>query len=140
MLSPELGRAYENADYVVFAQRDIVLKVGAPSRELDALLELHRAESAAFVTAANPRGERRSDEENAAALSALQDLVAAAGYPRYMGEGRDPGGEWPAEPSLLVIGMYRENAEALGRLFEQNAIVFAERGRAPQLIFLEEKP
>jgi hypothetical protein len=135
-LSPELAAAYENAEYVVFGGRDIVLKVGKPSRELDALLEFHRADTAAYVTAANPRGERRSDEANAAALSALNDLIAAAGYPRYMGEGRDPRGVWPAEPSVLVIGIYRENAVALGRLFEQNAIVFAERGRAPELIAL----
>lgn len=135
-LSPELAAAYENAEYVVFGARDLVLKVGKPSRELDALLEFHGADTAAWVSAANPRGERRSQDANAAAHSALNDLVAAAGYPCYLGEGRDPQGGWPAEPSVLVIGIYRENAVALGRLFEQNAIVFAERGRAPELIAL----
>jgi hypothetical protein len=135
--SPELAAAYENAQYVVFAARDLVLKVGKASRELDELLEFHGAETAAFVTAANPRGARRSGERNAAAAAALGDLVAAAGYPRYMGEGRDPRGEWPAEPSLLVVGIYRENALALGRLFEQNAIVFVERGKAPELMFID---
>jgi len=70
-LSPELAAAYENAEYVVFAARDLVLRVGKASRELDELLEFHSAESAAFVTAANARGERRPDEDNAAALAAL---------------------------------------------------------------------
>jgi len=135
-LSPEVAAAYENAQYVVFAERDIVLTIGRRSPELDALLDFHQAGTAAYVTAANPRGARRAEAENAAALSTLQDLVAAAGYPRYMGEGRDPRGEWPPEASLLVIGIWRENAVALGRLFEQNAIVFAERGRAPELIAL----
>ncbi len=60
---------------------------------------------------------------------------AAAGYPHYWGEGRDPFGAW-AEPSFLVIGIYRANAEALAQLFEQNAIVFCEVGRAPELIVL----
>jgi len=135
-LSPEVVAAYENAEYVAFAERDMVLRIGRRSPELDELLDFHSAGSAAFVTAANPRGERRGDAGNAAALSALRDLVAAAGYPCYLGEGRDPRGEWPAEASLLVIGIYRENAVALGRLFEQNAIVFAERGRAPELVLL----
>ena len=35
-----------------------------------------------------------------------------------------------------VLGHFRANAEALGQLFEQNAIVFCELGRAPELIVL----
>jgi len=35
---------------------------------------------------------------------------------------------------VLVIGIYRANAEALGRIFGQNAIVFVEKGKAPELV------
>jgi len=35
-----------------------------------------------------------------------------------------------------VIGIFRANAEALGQLFEQNAILFCELGRAPELVVL----
>lgn len=136
-LKQELIDAYLDADYVVFTDPELVLKIGEPSARLDALLEQAGAAGAAFVSAANPRGERRDDAENTAAASALDDLVAAAGYPRHPGEGRDPQGRWPAEPSLLVLGIYRDNAEALGRLFGQNAIVFVENGRAPELVLLE---
>jgi len=135
-LTPELLEAYRNAEYAVFAEREIVLRVGEPNARLDALLAEHGARIAAFVTAANPRGEPRPDAENAVANSALQNLVAAAGYPHYFGEGRDARRTW-AEPSFLVVGIYRRNAEALGALFEQNAIVFCEAGRAPELILLD---
>ena len=128
-------KAYRKADYVVFADRKVVVRVGEPSTELDGLLRAEGATTAAFVTAANPRGEQRSDTENGVANAALQSFVAAAGYPHFWGEGRDPFGSW-AEPSFLVIGIYRANAEALGSLFEQNAIVFCELGRAPELIVL----
>jgi len=134
--SAELIAAYENADYVVFAEPELVLKIGEPSRRLDALLEEEGAASAAFVTAANPRSKLRSAAENAAALSTLDQLVAAAGYPWRPGEGREPGGGW-VEPSRLVIGIYRDNAQALERLFGQNAIVFVEKGRAPELVVLD---
>jgi hypothetical protein len=77
--------------------------------------------------------------ENGVANAALQNFVAAAGYPHFWGEGRDPGGGW-SEPSFLVIGIYRSNAEALGQLFEQNAIVFCELGKPPELIILEKSP
>ena len=128
--------AYRNADYVVFADREFVLRIGEPSTVLDELMQGEGATTAAFITAANPRGERRADSENGAANAALQNFVATAGYPHYWGEGRDPFGSW-SEPSFLVIGIYRANAEALAQLFEQNAIVFCELGRAPELILLE---
>ena len=135
-LSDELLRAYRDADYVVFGDRRLVLRVGEPNAELDKLLSAEGKASAAFITAANPRGEKRSDVENGVANAALQSYVAAAGYAHYWGEGRDPFGSW-SEPSFLVIGISRENAAALAQLFEQNAIVFCERGRAPELILLE---
>ena len=135
-MSPEQLDAYRKADYVVFADRQLVLRVGEPNPELDELIGAEGASTAAFITAANPRGEKRSDTENGVANAALQSFVSAAGYPHFWGEGRDPFGSW-AEPSFLVIGIYRANAEALGQLFEQNAIVFCELGRAPELILLD---
>src|SRR5688500_4646073 len=131
LLSPELIGAYQQAEYVV--QDKFTLKIGRRSAPLDALLEAHGASSAAFVTAANPRGEMRSEAENRAALA---ELEAGLGYPFLRGEGRDPQGRWPAEPSLLVLGMARGEAEALGRAHRQNAIVFVEKGGALELLLL----
>jgi hypothetical protein len=37
---------------------------------------------------------------------------------------------------VLAIGISRENATAAGRAFGQNAIVFVEKGRAPELVLL----
>jgi hypothetical protein len=135
MISRDLTEAYENADYVVFAEPEFVLKIGEPSARLDALLDEEGATSAAFVTAANPGSRKKSAAQNAGALAALDQLVAAAGYPWRAGEGREPDGSW-VEPSRLVIGIYRDNAVALGRLFGQNAIVFVEKGAAPELVVL----
>ena len=135
MIPKKLMEAYEAADYVVFEQPELVLKIGEPSRRLDALLEHEGAETAVFVTAANPRSEKKSAAENAEALEALDQLIRASGYPWRAGEGREPDGSW-REASRLVMGIYRENAEALGRLFGQNAIVFVEKGAAPELLVL----
>jgi putative PIN family toxin of toxin-antitoxin system len=131
LLSPELISAYEQAEYAVHDK--FTLKIGRRSAPLDALLQAHGAASAAFVTAANPRGELRSEAENRAALAALE---AGLAYPFCRGEGRDPAGRWPAEPSLLVLGIARGEAEVLGRAHRQNALVFAEKGRAPELVLL----
>src|SRR5229473_650544 len=77
-LSAELLAAYQDADYVVFGDPDIVLRVGEPSPRLDALLEAEGAATAAYITAANPLGERRSKARNALGVAALEDLIAAS--------------------------------------------------------------
>src|SRR5256885_15960964 len=97
--------------------------MGQRSPRCEALMDEAEVATAVFITAANPHSEKRPAEENAEAVATLRDLVAQAGYPNFAGEGRDPEARWPAEPSGLVLGLYRENAEALGRLLRQNAIV-----------------
>ena len=132
-LSPELIAAYEKALYAVFANPELVLRVGEPHPGLDALLETHGAATAAFITAANPRGEQRSSAANQAAIDSLR---ASLTWPCHPGAGRDAQGGWPAEPSLLVVGIARAEAEALGRRLEQNAIVFVEKGGNIELVLL----
>jgi hypothetical protein len=129
--------AYRNADYVVLGDEELVLRIGEPSPRLDALLDTLGAPCAAFVSAANPRGEPHAKAQNAVFSAALAKIIDTAGYPSYEGEGRSEDGAW-VEPSYLIVGIFRENAEALGRLFSQNAIVFIERGEAPALIFLQQ--
>ena len=133
----ELRQAYENADYAVFFEPELVLRIGETSERLARLMEFMHVPTAAFITACNPGSRPRAQAQNAAAAQALEGLVDAAGYPRYRAEGRDPEGRLPPEPGLLVLGIHRDNAAALGRLFGQNAVVFVERGRAPELLFLE---
>jgi hypothetical protein len=105
--------------------------------ELDELLEFEGAATAAFVSAANPDGAIFGREENKLANIALMEAQETAGHACYAGEGRAPDGEWVAEPSTLVIGISRADAEKLGRVCEQNAIVFIEKGRAPELVLLK---
>lgn len=129
-LDPELIAAYETAEYAVAGR---VLRVGERSAALDALLEAQGVQGAAFLTAANPRSVRLPARENAARMHALEAAVREGGHAYLHGEGRDPQGKWLAEPSLLVLGMSRAQAEALGRAFGQNAILFIERGSPAEL-------
>lgn len=127
-LTPELIAAYQNALYTV--DDGPVLRIG----EMETFLAAKGVRSAAFVTAANPRGAERSQAANDAAMAQLR---AALTWPCLEGQGRDPEGRWKPEASLLILGISRCEAEALGRRFEQNAIVFAETGKPVELVLLE---
>jgi hypothetical protein len=134
-LDPELLQAYERAHYVVFGEPDLVIRIGELNPDLDELIEADGGAAAAFITAANPFGESQDEWENKLAMIALAQVLDGK-YPSYSGEGRDPQGDWNAEPSLLVVGISRDDAEELGRRYDQNAIVFIEKGRAPELVVL----
>lgn len=138
-LGPDLIDAYRRALYVVFGEPELVLRIGEPNSELDALLEADGASTAAYVTGANPHGALAGRMENELAATALFRAQSDAGYACYAGEGRDARGEWPAEPSVLVVGISRAEAEVLGRSYEQDAIVFVERGGAPELVLLADQ-
>ena len=136
--TPELIAAYEKALYVVFGKPELVIRIGEPNPDLDELLEAEGAATAAFITAANPHGEATSAWKNEIANAALVDTQTKAGYRCFEGEGRDPQKRWTPERSVLVMGIPRAQAETVGRAFGQNAIVFVEKGRAPELVLLEE--
>jgi hypothetical protein len=136
--TPEQIAAYEKAQYVVFGAPELVIRIGEPNPDLDELLAAEGAATAAYVTAANPRGEAKTAWQNEIANAALVQTQTEAGYACFEGEGRDPLGRWTPERSVLVIGIARPDAEGVGRAFGQNAIVFVEKGRAPELVLLGE--
>ncbi len=139
-LDPELRAAYERAEYVIYGSPPVQFRVGEPSEVLEAMLAMHHATCAAFVSSANTRGVATPENERRLAdfllRSQIDGLAATGKYRVFHGEGRDPGGAWNAEPSVLILGLPRAEAEALGRRLEQNAIVWIEKGRAPELVIL----
>jgi len=134
-LRPELLEAYRRTHYAVFGEPELVLRIGERNADLDELLEAEGVTTAAFITAANPRGRKRGNWENEVANAALVKSQNEAGLRCFEGEGRAPDGSW-TEKSVLVVGISRTDAEVVGRAFGQNAIVFAERGKAPELVLL----
>ena len=135
-LRPHLAEAYRRALYVVYGAPDLVIRIGERNAALDALLDEDGADTAAYLTAANPGGMPQEPGANEISCAALHQALADAGYRCYLGEGRDPAGGWPAEPSVLAVGISRREATVIGRSYEQNAIVFIERASAAELVVL----
>lgn len=136
-VSAELIRAYRATDYRICAEAgDIILRVDEAS---PALLELHdrmRVGSSSVITAYNPYSQHTDLATNSAAMAELQQLVTARGWPSLPAVGADPLGLWPAEPSVLVLGVSEQEAMDLGNRFRQNAIVWAGPDARPRLLLL----
>ena len=136
-----LEAAYRATSYFVDGPGGrFALRVGRASPHADALAEAHGATTWAYITAHNPGSTPSPPERNEARQRELKRAVAEAGYRFYRGEGMGDNGAWPAEPSLLVLGIREADAAALARQFGQAAIVFGERGGPARLVWTGASP
>ena len=143
-LDPGLRLAYERAVYAIFASPGVEFRIGERSDMIEAMMTMSHARTAAFVSSATNRGTASPENERRLADFLLRHEVdglhgtahSTIKYRVYQGEGRDPEGKWTAEPSVLIMGIARADAEALGRKLAQNAIVWIEKGAAPELLVL----
>ena len=85
------------------------------------------------------RGAFPLDQEAAQDLAGggLRDRVGEV-QPAHLLIGRDPGGQWVAETECIVFDISLAEGLEIACRFEQNAVVFVERGKAPRLEFPEE--
>jgi hypothetical protein len=137
-IAEELLCAYAATDFVVFDRgEEWILKVGQTSPRIDALLDRYGVTTATIVTAFNPRSRVLSPEVNMARHRSLVQLLEDGGLPFLYGEGRDPTGRWIAEAECIVFGISLAEGLEIARRFDQNAVAFIERGKAPRLEFPE---
>lgn len=130
-MDSELRSAYYNTTYVVHApDGDINIRIGSLNELLDRLLQEHHSQSWAFITAWNPRSSQLSIDENDQRQHQLKKMLGEHNFITFAGHGVGDSGNWPPEESFLALGIDQETAIRIGRMFEQNAIVFGERGKA----------
>jgi hypothetical protein len=132
-MTASLRRVYRATAYVVrLPGREVELRIGSRPPALP--WNLFR--QAVFVAACNPGGRLRPATANTRAHRRLTASLRRAGACALAGEGRGDSGDWPPERSLLVFGVRREAAAALGRRLRQNAVLWLVRGRSVQLLAL----
>lgn len=128
-----LKEAYESTKFMV-VDLPVVIEVNKKCIELDELLKQHNATEWAFITAWNPFSKALPDEENSRRHRELIQLVKE--YPNWEGEGVGTDPVWQPEKSLLILGIPKKEAIAIGIQFEQNAIVYGRINEPAELLHL----
>lgn len=125
-LSSDLIAAYLATDYRVrLGDGELLIQIGQLNPRLATLLESGgRPPTGAFLTAWNPEGEACSAVTNAARQRALEERLHAIGAPCLTGYGQGRDGLWPAEESVLAVGLTLDQAVELAQDFRQNAFVW----------------
>lgn len=133
----QLREAYRSTHFNVLEPAPFTLRIGEPSEDLINLYRDHSVCTAAFLTAWNPLSQPTPQQENDRAQRQLEQRLHTVAVTVLPAIGEDTSGQWPGEPSVLALGLSRETAISLGTDYRQNAIVWIDADRIPELIFLK---
>lgn len=129
--------SYRAADYRAGSGAAALnLRIDQHSEALAQLLAASGRQCAVFITACNPGSQLQSLAANQAVQARLREELSCHTSQIIEGTSSDPSGAWPAESSLLALGVELDVAEALGRQFGQNALVWAGADAIPRLMLL----
>jgi hypothetical protein len=133
MISKELLAGYQATCYSIL-NPNIDIYLDKENKELQTFLIEQNFHSWCFITAWNPFSNALSLPENKALNSRLEaDLI---NYAVFLAEGKDTLGDWPPEISFFVANITEEDAVALGKKYQQNAIVYGRINETARLITL----
>jgi hypothetical protein len=160
LIKPEIAdlkahyeQAYKQAIYEVYCgQETIQIQIGKYCPSLDSLIvqivqgdylqgvplscALHspkNRQSWAIITAHNPYSQIFAQLENQQRHQKLMEHLLELKLPWLEALGKDQMGFWTPEPSFWIYGIERVKAIAIGRQFEQNAIVYGELSQPAEL-------
>ncbi|MED5400591.1 MAG: DUF3293 domain-containing protein [Planctomycetota bacterium] len=133
MTRAELLKAYRATTYRADIDgRTVDLRIGSPVADPDLA-----SQAWAFISAANPGSRPLPSSENLDRHQDLLEICRESRWIAYPGQGIPESDDWEAEISLLVTGIGREEAVAIGRDFGQVAIVYGEIGSVAELVVID---
>lgn len=135
MTKEETYKAFAETNFIVKPTKDtsIVLKIDESSDDLQTFFP--GIETWAFITAWNPLPLVLSLEENNKRNKELEKEIETLGIKYTNGIGVSADEKW-SEESFFLIDCSKEIAIELGKKFNQLAIVYGEKNKTNQLLFL----
>jgi len=134
-----LQTIYQETLYLVDDDPPLVLRVGERNDGLRILFVSFNVESAAFVTAWNPRSRKLTLDENYDRQTELLEAIEELRLNYFVGTGEHPSGDW-YEESFLILGITPEQAAELARQFDQNAYLWIPLSGVPELVITQVNP
>ena len=135
MISTNLFEAYKATCYEIIDPK-IEIFIGQENEALQTFLKVNHFENWCFITAWNPFSNALTTEQNIALNHSLSlDLID---FKLFQAQGKDTIGSWPPEPSFFVANITEDEAIALGKKYQQNAIIYGTIHETAKLITLVE--
>mgnify|MGYP003611299734 CR=1 FL=1 len=135
MTKEEIHQAFIETNFIVFISKEnsIILKVNQTAEELE--LQFPEVQSWCFITAFNPFPEILEIEENQKRNKHLEHEIQNLDLEYLNGIGISADENW-SEESFLILNCPLAKATELGAKYKQLAIVFGERNKINQLVYI----
>ena len=134
-LSIELWNAYQTTVFCASVDgRPIRIKLGEADPWLDRALGDRGVTDWAYITAWNPASRVLPRSENDLRQRSVKDELARRGFATADGQGEPAAATWEPEESVLVFGIDKLEAVALGVKYGQMAIVVGRRHGPARLV------
>ncbi len=130
-LDESLRLKYLDTDYIISDDPPLLMRISEQSDDLRVLLGSMGVESAAFITAWNPRSEQLTDAENDDRQGVLLTDIEKLRLNYLVGYSQRE--DW-REYSYLVLGIQEDQATEMAIRYEQNAYVWIGPAGIPKLI------
>lgn len=135
MLKNELKKAYLDTTYSVFIDKNkYPVNIEKPLPFVINSL-INEEQSAAIITAWNPKSKLLSVEENIKRNTKLNAKLK--NYTVFKAEGQGEDLSWLAEESFFILGINKKEANILAIEYEQYAYVWLEKKGLASLIFTD---
>lgn len=134
-IDQELLQAYIRSDYRLL-RTNISIKINQLNPHLDSFLIDNNGYSWVFISAENPQSFRLSKAKNQKRYEQLLEIAKVNDYRYWEGLGEGNTKEWPAESSLLILDLPKEEILALARRFDQKAVVIGQLNQKSELLFV----
>ena len=132
-MDEQLKRKYEETDYVVDDDPPIVLRVNEQHDGVRILMASFNVETAAFITAWNPGSQPLDLDTNYDRQADLLSDIEQLRCNYFVGRGEHPEDGW-VEDSYLVLGISRDDADALAIKYGQLAYIWISLSGVPELV------
>jgi hypothetical protein len=136
VIGPDLLRSYCETDYIIKQKPPLIMRIGSRNLVFRQLSEQLGFTSCVFVTACNPFSQLLDPAANAIRYGHLFSLIMRLGIVFLEGEARHPSNGWPPEAGAWLWGLDIDAACAIGRRWQQNAVVWIGGDHVPQLLLL----
>ena len=133
MISEALLQKYRQTDYINDDDPPLLVNIGEQNDGLRILFASFNVESAAFITAWNPRGRKLTLDENYDRQIELLEDISNQRLNYFVGRGESQTGDW-SEDSYLVLGVSLTDAKEIANRHDQNAFVWIPVSGVPELI------
>ena len=131
-----LNDIYNKTEFVIFNEtRFLYFYPKKQNLKLKRFLNENKANNFAIITGWNPISKKATNSQNRKMNEKLKSLLKKNNFRFFLAQGRSPKGDF-FEDSVAVLDIKLIQARKIGKIFNQNAILYYTKDKTPSIVWV----